>query len=261
MEIKKLKGTQLSVLILLAWLITGCVNTRLATYFNGITDGVISSNTPIPASEVQKNDLLSISISSLSPEASSFFNTAPTSNVSSENAQLNGYLVSPDGTIQLPILGSIKAAGYTTEQLKDTITKVLTDQKLLTDPVVTIRFLNFRVTVLGEVNKPSVIPVPNEKISLLEAIGLAGDLTLYAKRDNVLVIREDNAGNKILKRINLNNGELLTSPYYYLKSNDIIYVEPNKSRITSTGRGQQLVGVVLSGLSFAAIIIDRLIIK
>jgi polysaccharide export outer membrane protein len=259
MEIKKIRGTELSVLILLAWLISGCVNTRKATYFNGVTDGIISANTPIPASTVQNNDLLSISISSLSPEASSFFNTNPTSSVSNENAQLNGYLVAPDGTIQLPILGSIRAEGYTTEQLKDTITNQLTDKKLLADPVVTIRFLNFRVTVLGEVNKPSVIPVPNEKISLLQAIGLAGDLTLYARRDNVLVIREDNAGNKILKRINLNNAELLTSPYYYLKSNDIIYVEPTKSRITSTGRGQQLVAVVLSGLSFAAILADRLI--
>jgi polysaccharide export outer membrane protein len=115
--------------------------------------------------------------------------------------------------------------------------------------------MNFRVTVLGEVRNPNVIPVPNEKISLLEAIGLAGDLTIYGKRENVLVIREEN-GQKIIKRINLNSNELLTSPYYYLKSDDVVYVEPNKSRVASS-RSSEWVPVVISALSFAAIIVDR----
>jgi polysaccharide export outer membrane protein len=133
------------------------------------------------------------------------------------------------------------------------------DQKLLTDPIVSVRFLNFRVTVLGEVNDPAVIPVPNEKISLLEAIGLAGDLTIYARRDNVMVIREDENGNKEIKRIDLNSTELLSSPYYYLRSNDIVYVEPNKARVASSGRGQIWVPAVLSGLSLVAIVVDRLV--
>ena len=119
-----------------------------------------------------------------------------------------------------------------------------------------IRFLNFRITVLGEVKNPTVINVPNEKISLLEAIGLAGDLTIYAKRDNVLVIREEN-GNKIIKRIDLNSDELLSSPFYYLKSNDIVYVEPDKARVASAGRGQQWIPAVLSGLSVIVVIADR----
>jgi polysaccharide export outer membrane protein len=259
MEIRNFRATPISILVLLIFLMSGCVNTRKATYFNGINDGTLSANTPIPASMIQRNDLLSITITSLSPEASSFFNTSTTSNASNESSQLTGYLVGPDGNIQFPILGSIKAEGSTTAQLKEVIRKQLVDQKLLTDPIVTIRFLNFRVTVLGEVNKPSVISVPNEKISLLEAIGLAGDLTIYAKRENVLIIREDGSGNKIIKRINLNTGELLSSPYYYLKSNDIVYVEPNKARIASAGRGQQLIAIVLSGLSFAIILADRLI--
>jgi polysaccharide export outer membrane protein len=170
-----------------------------------------------------------------------------------------GYLVSNGGTIEFPVLGTIKAAGLTKEQLKETITKKLVDQKLLTDPIVTVRFLNFRVTVLGEVNHPGELSVPSEKISLLEAIGLAGDLTIYARRDNVLVIRENENGDKEIKRIDLNSKELLSSPYYYLRSNDIVYVEPNKARIASAGRGQIWVPAVLSGLSLVAIVVDRLV--
>ena len=133
---------------------------------------------------------------------------------------------------------------------------MLTDKKLLVDPIVSVRFQNFRVTVLGEVKNPAVIPVPSEKISLLEAIGLAGDLTVYAKRDNVLVIREEN-GEKITKRINLNSNELFTSPYYYVKSNDVIYVEPNKAKVASAGRSQTWLPIIFSALSFMTIIADR----
>jgi len=146
------------------------------------------------------------------------------------------------------------------EQLKATITKQLVDKKLLIDPIVSVRFQNFRVTVLGEVRNPSVIPVPSEKISLLEAIGLAGDLTIYAKRDNVLVIREEN-GEKTVKRMNLNSTELFTSPYYYLKSNDVVYVEPNKTKIATAGRAQVWMPVVFSALSFLTIVADRVFIK
>jgi len=242
---------------------TACVNTRKAIYFDGLNDATISSNTPIPESIIQKNDLLSISVSSLNPEASAIFNIPNVSNVATigpsiGNNVMLGYLVSSDGTIQFPILGSIKAAGLTKEQFKASINKKLIDLKLLTDPIVSVRFLNFRVTVLGEVKNPAVISVPNEKISFLEAIGLAGDLTIYAKRDNILVIREED-GNKTIKRMNLNSNELLSSPYYYLKSNDIVYVEPNKSRVASAGRGQQWVPAVLSGLSLVAIVLDRLV--
>ncbi len=252
---------------LLAFFLTSCVNTRKAIYFNGVGDGTISSDTPIPESIIQKNDLLNITVSSLNSDASAMFNSP---NISSFNSPVTpgvvnignnvmlGYLVGVDGTIQYPILGNIKAEGLTKDQLTKTITKKLLDQNLLTDPIVTIRFLNFRVTVLGEVKNPTVINVPNEKISLLEAIGLAGDLTIYAKRDDVLIIREEN-GDKVIKRINLNTNELLTSPYYYLKSNDIVYVEPNKSKVASAGRGQQWIPAVLSGLSLVAIVVDRLV--
>lgn len=251
----------LLIIVLLAWSIAGCISTKKATYFNDLNSTIITSSTPIPETIIRKNDLLNITVSSLDAKATEIFNApnlVPAMNTGS-SSEILGYLVGSDGSIQFPILGNIKAEGLTKDQLKVIIQKKLADQDLLKDPIVSVRFLNFRVTVLGEVKNPTAVTVPSEKISLLEAIGLAGDLTIYAKRDNVLVIREKENGDKEIKRINLNSAELLSSPYYYLKSNDIVYVEPNKSKVASTGRGQQWVPAVLSGLSLIAIFVDRFV--
>jgi len=232
------------------------------TYFNGIKEGPIESNTPVPESVIQKNDILSISVSSLSEDASKIFNSPGSGGaaINSNGAGGEGYLVSADGFIQFPVLGNIKAEGLTKPQLKDKIANTILEKKLLVDPIVTIRFLNFRITVLGEVRNPGVLTIPNEKISLLEAIGLAGDMTLYSKRDNVMLIREENQ-QKIVKRINLNSIEIFTSPYYYLKSNDIVYVEPNKAKVATTNRSNQWLPIFFSGLSLAALLADRIINK
>lgn len=254
MKLTFLRKSTLFVSLLVTLMYTSCTSTRQATYFNDTKDGTITTVIPVPESVIHKNDLLSISVTSLNAQATEVFNTPNTSGSVNPN-EVSGYLVAADGMIQFPILGSMKAEGLTKEQLRTAITKKLVDRQLLTDPIVTIRIMNFRVTVLGEVRNPNVIPVPNEKISLLEAIGLAGDLTIYGKRENVLVIREEN-GQKIIKRINLNSNELLTSPYYYLQSDDVVYVEPNKSRVASS-RNTDWVPVVISTLSFAAIIVDR----
>jgi polysaccharide biosynthesis/export protein len=249
------------IIVLLVWSITGCINTKKATYFNDLNSTIITSSTPIPETIIRKNDLLNITVSSLDAKATEVFNAPNLLPVTTtgRSSEILGYLVGSDGTIQFPILGNVKAEGLTKDQLKITLQKKLEDQLLLKGPIVSVRFLNFRVTVLGEVKNPTAIDVPSEKISLLEAIGLAGDLTIYAKRDNVLVIREKENGDKEIKRINLNSVELLSSPYYYLKSNDVVYVEPNKSKVASTGRGQQWVPAVLSGLSLIAIFVDRFV--
>jgi polysaccharide export outer membrane protein len=215
----------------------------------------------VPVSTIQKNDILSISVTSLNEKATAIFNDPNTTgSIGGTGLSSAGYLVSSAGTIQFPILGSLRVEGLTKDQLKESITKKLVDKQLVLDPIVTIRFLNFRVTVLGEVAHPAVINIPSEKVSLLEAVGLAGDLTIYANRENVLVIREENE-DKIIKRLNLNSDELLSSPYYYLRSNDIVYIEPNKARVSSAGRSQQWIPIVFSGLSFAAIVIDRVLRK
>jgi polysaccharide export outer membrane protein len=257
MNVTSLRGYCAFISVVISLFTTSCVNTRKATYFNDLGDGTITANTPVPENVIRKNDILSISVSSLNPEATEIFNTPNTSGTVMGGNVISGYLVSPEGTIDFPILGRIMAQGLTKDKLKESITQTLVNRKLLTDPIVSIRFLNFRVTVLGEVKNPTVLHIPNEKISLLEAIGLAGDLTIYSKRDNILVIREEN-GVKILKRLNLNSTELLSSPYYYLKSEDVVYVEPNRARIATAGRGSQWVPIVFSALSFAAILVDRI---
>lgn len=247
-----------------AWLLifimcASCTNTKKVTYFNGMKDGTISSQTPIPESLIQKGDILTITVSSLSAEASAPFNSGGGASAGSA-AGGDGYLVNSDGFIHFPLIGLVKAEGLTKNQLKDNLTKTILDKQLLVDPIVSIRFANFRVTVLGEVQKPTVVAVPNEKISLLEAIGLAGDLTLYARRDNITIIREVK-DQKIIKHINLNSDELFTSDYYYLKSNDIVYVEPNKTKVASTSRSQTWLPIFFSGLSLAALVADRIISK
>lgn len=260
---KSLPKTELTLLVILALLVAGsCTNTKKAIYFNDIQSSTIPLALVDLEPVIQKNDLLSISVSSSNPQATLVFNTpnataTQSSTATGNNIQTSGYLVNQEGYIKFPILGNLKAAGLTKKALADSITTSLIESKQLIDPIVNIRYMNFRVTVLGEVANPTVVSVPSEKITLLEALGLAGDLTLYAKRDNILVLREENE-KLIIKRLNLNSTEIFTSPYFYLKSNDIVYAEPNKAKIGRTSRTTEWLPVILSGLSVVAIVIDRL---
>lgn len=241
----------------LALMLNACVSTKDIGYFSDAKEkeyaGLSKSETAI-----QPNDILSISISSLNPEASAVFNSGNNNLSSNSNLpQLNGYLVNAEGYIQLPILGNVLTAGLTKRELKEKLTVLINEKKLLVDPIVSIRHLNFEVTVIGEVGRPAVISVPNEKISLLTALGQAGDITVYGKKENVLVIRDIN-GKKTVKRIDLHKADFLNSSYYYLKPNDIVYVEPNKNKLASVSRGRQLLPALLSGLSVVVIVLDRI---
>jgi polysaccharide biosynthesis/export protein len=255
--------TIVSLSIVAIFSIASCTTTRNIAYFSNIQDTSFRSSLGTTEAPIQSNDILSIYVSSLDAEASAIFNANNTfisksTTATGASTQSAGYLVNADGNIQLPILGNIKAAGLTKTELKKFITQTLLAKKLLIDPIVDIRYLNFEVTVLGEVAKPTVITVPSERISLVKALGLAGDLTIYGKRTNVLLIREED-GKRITRHINLNSGSFITSPYYYLQPNDVVYVEPNKAKIATAGRSQQLVPIVLSSLSVIVIVLDRVI--
>lgn len=253
-----------TVIVVVLLNLCSCTSSRKFVYFNTLKDTIYKSGIKEIQPIIQKNDLLSISVSSLNPEATLVFNMPNVQQASNSvsatlvpsSSQITGYLVNTDGTIQFPILGTLRVEGLTKKQLTDTLVKQLVSKKLLVDPIINIRFLNYRVTVMGEVAKPTVINVANERISLLEALGLAGDLTIFAKRDNILIIRDEN-GDKIVKRIDLNSNEIFNSPYYYLKTNDIIYVEPNNAKIASASNTRQILPIVLSSLSFIAIILTR----
>ena len=260
---KLLKLSYSLLLLVMFFGATSCTSTRNAVYFSGQGDTTLMTQLQSLEYPIQSNDLLSISVSSLNPDASLVFNSPNVSNINytpstGGSIQSSGYLVNPDGYIQFPVLGNIKASGLTKAQLRSEITEQLLKGKLLVDPIVNVRHLNFKVTVLGEVGEPTVVTVPNEKITLLEALGLAGDLTIYGKRNNVMVIREVD-DKKQIKRLNLNSKELLTSPFYYLMPNDIIYVEPTQAKVSGASNTRLWLPVVLSGLSFTAILIDRII--
>ncbi len=256
-----LKFTLSSIFLICA--LSSCLSTGKIAYFNDVADSarIVSSAGLVPL--IQRNDLLSISVSSLSSEATIIFNMPnvalnPGGMSNTNMPQTAGYLVGQEGTIKFPILGDILAAGMTQKQLEKNIAQQLIDRKLLYDPIVTSRFLNFRVTVLGEVLRPGVVTVPSEQISILEAIGQAGDLTIYGMRENVILIRQE-GDEKLVKRLNLSSSDLLSSPYYFLKSNDVVYVEPGKGKIASTDATLRILPVVFSGVSVIVVVLNSLL--
>jgi polysaccharide export outer membrane protein len=262
--------------------LSSCITHKQIAYFqSGIDqkDTIAVSQLYIP--KIQPGDILSIPIGSLNPLASSFFNPYSTMSLPSETSAASsginggkssssnggggtpasdalteqaapGYLVDASGTVEIPILGSIKLVGLTTSQARDTIKNRL--KGLLKEPTVSVRFLNYKVSVMGEVMRPSVYVIPNETITLPEALSLAGDMTIFGRRDNVMIIRDVN-GKKEFGRVNLNSRDLFSSPYYYLHANDVVYVEPSKGRIAQTDKTYQILPIVLSALSFLSIIL------
>lgn len=246
----------LLLVLLIVPVMFSCVNTRKAIYFDIQKDSIVPIAYQNSEPVITKNDILSITVSSLSPEASALYNEP---NRGGPNVP-GGYLVNKDGFILFPVIGSIKAEGLTKEQLRDEITKQLADRKLLLDPIVSIRQTNYKITVLGEVAKPGVVTVPAEKISILEAIGFAGDLTLFSNRSNVLVIREQN-NQREFKVLNLNSNDIFNSPYFYLKPNDVVYVQPTKTRVASASGTRQWLPTVISLMSFAAVIFSRVLYR
>ena len=182
----------------------------------------------LPQLQIQPDDLLSIRVKALDPLAAEPFNVDPlignlNMNMAGGARPLIGYLVSREGTIDFPMLGTIKVIGLTTDELKNLLLEKL--QPFLKDPVVLVRFLNFRITVLGEVLTPGTYFVSNERVTILDMLGQAGDITPYGNRANVLIIREQN-GQRLTARLNLQDRTIFESPYFYLQQNDVIYVEP-----------------------------------
>ena len=204
---------------------------------------------------VQTDDILNINVYSLDREAAAPYNLSAPTSLSSEAAEVStlGFLVDADGNIDYPGLGSISVRGLTVQEVKQVILDKV--KVYLNDPIVNVRFVNFKVTVLGEVNNPSTLSIPDEKITILEAIGLAGDLTPYGNRTNILVIREQN-GKREYGHINLRSREVFNSPYFYLKQNDAIYVEPTKQRTAAVrNQAQNVIPIVTAITSLAALIV------
>lgn len=248
--------------------LSGCISSKELVLYQKSTTGNDSTVSLAPnyIPTIKPGDVLSVQVSSLSPEATAFFNpyaaiTAMSGTTTVQNNPTTplpytpGYVVSEDGKIELPLMGFLPVAGLTNSQAAAQIRTKLLDY--LKEPTVNVRNLNFQITISGEVTRPSLFSIPNERISLPAALGLAGDITIYGRRDNILIIREEN-GKRTFNHIDLTKRDVFNSPYYYLHPNDVVYVEPGKARITNADRTYQLLPIALSALSFIAIIVTRL---
>lgn len=210
---------------------------RNITYFSNLEtqeEGVISNLTELEPIRIQKDDELEIKVTTLNPESNLLFNYGVMSGADQVNVQSMGsydlarYIVDSEGNIDFPILGKIQMAGLTREEAKKKLTELLS--KLVTDPRVELSIANFKITVLGEVNNPSTFTIEADKVTILEALGLAGDMTVYGKRENVLVIREMETGKKII-RVNMLDKAVLNSSNYQLMQNDVVYVEAVNKKV------------------------------
>jgi len=242
-----------------------CGNTRQLQYMQGQFDTVKLSQANYPEPVIQKNDLISITIYSDDPKASAYYNLPLQTTASSTGGNMIGlgatesssgssYLVDEAGSIQMPQLGRFEVAGLTKKQLDSVIVSKVKDK--LQNPYVIIRMLSYKITLLGEVSKPGQFTIPTERVSLLEAIALAGDLTPYGRRENVLIIREIN-GQRTFARLDLKSPDILGSPFFYLQPNDMVYVDVNK---TKAALNDQVVvrniAIVTSLISVLAVVVS-----
>jgi polysaccharide export outer membrane protein len=256
----------LSVLVLTILFVTGCAEQRNLVYFSDVQQNEAFQMAIVNAHEpkIQSGDILSITVSSLDPTSNAMFNTG--SMVSSTGGQPNitggstnigkeGYLVGNDGTINFPVIGKVSLAGLTLTEAHEQMRAEL--NKYVKEPIVNIRFLNFKITVIGEVNRPASFTVDNDKVNVIEALGMAGDMTAYGQRENVLIIREVE-GTRNLARLNLNSSDAFNSPYFYLQQNDVVYVEPSVIKEKQASRNPNTLPVILAIVSITTLIVSRL---
>lgn len=239
--------------IISIYIMTSCASKKDVVYFQDANnfETLIDENSFMPKFKV--DDVVSIHVSTLDNEASAPFNLLTGAKQGSIQSKQLDYLVDEDGEIDFPVIGKIKIAGLSPEEVRVLLQGKLSDY--LKNPIINIRLKNFTVTILGEVAKPGTYPVNGERITIFEALGLAGDLNIKGIRENVLVIR-DYDGTKVYNRIDLTSKKALSSPVYYLTQNDVVYVEPNKSAITSSSLDNR----ATIAISIASILITSTVI-
>ena len=237
-----------------------CFNAKQVYYMRGIKDSVYK-NIPSTPSVIERGDQLYIFVSSLNVESASIFNMPNFLSVSTvqagqtQNNPVVGYLVDESGKIVMNKIGSIQASGLTYKQLKDTLENKLSTY--LKDPIVNIRLINFRITVLGEVAHPGTFNAPNTDLNILQGLGLAGDLLITGKRKNLLLYRQTDTA-KITYRINLTDTNLINHPAFNLKSGDVIYVEPNRVKMNTSSSFLQIWPTIVSAATLLVVLLTTI---
>lgn len=251
--------------------LSGCTSYKKVPYIQD-TDAVsiMQDTFYMYDAKIMPKDLLTITVNSLDPEAAAPFNLTVQSSINvayssslTHQATLQQYLVSNDGTIDFPVLGILKVGGLTKGEAENLIREKISGY-FKESPIVNVRMTNYKISVLGEVQKPGVFTINNEKVNIFEALAMAGDLTIWGKRDNVKLIRDDADGQRKAINLDLTKSDILTSPYYYLQQNDILYVTPNKSKAKNSDIGQST-SLWFSGtsilISLANIIVTFIVLR
>ena len=218
---------------------------------------------------IMPKDILTITVSTVNPDASAPFNlvvrnplNSSGNNISYSNGALQTYLVDNNGCIDFPVVGTLQVGGLTKAMCEKLIhDKIKRYMNAEENPIVTVRMSNYKISVLGEVNRPGMFTVSNEKINIFEALAQAGDLSIYGVRDRVKLIRENAKGRKEIHTVNLNDANLVSSPYYYLQQNDIIYVEPNQVKAKNSAIGTSTtiwISVTGALVSLASLVVNIL---
>ena len=236
------KITDFLLLLLASILLSACATKRDIYYFQGANTSkslkILSTSRAIQyeSTTIQPNDIITIKIGASVEESATPYNSIGLNNKSNniQLRKLSGYLVTIDGTVKLPILGIIKVANKTTRELELSLVKLLEEGNHLLQPFVNIRLINAKVTLLGEVNKPGTYTFLEQIITIPQALGYAGDLTINGKRTDILLIRET-AGNRIMKHIDLTATDWMNDATYYVKPNDVLVVRPNAAKVKSSG--------------------------
>ncbi len=234
------------ILLFVTVLLSSCRSVKDVAYFQNSQYIDPSRSEYLYDARIMPKDVLSITVSTVNPEAAAPFNliVRPTlqntqSTITTTGGSLQTYLVDNKGCIEFPVLGTLEVGGLTKSLCEKMIhDKIMPYLNASENPVVTVRMSNYKISVLGEVNRPGMFVVGNEKINILEALAQAGDLTIYGVRNNVKLIRENEKGKKEIHTLNLNDADIISSPYYYLQQNDIVYVEPNKVKARNSSIGQ-----------------------
>ncbi|HAD78344.1 MAG TPA: sugar transporter [Flavobacteriaceae bacterium] len=220
------------LIVIVILTISSCASKKELVYFQGDQQSSTKYEEYIP--KIQSSDMLAISVSAADIKATEPFNQQSVYQVNSgmqNNPYAKVYTVDENGYINYPLIGNVKVGGLTRTEAENELKSKIS--KYIVNPGVNINFTNFRISVLGEVAKPGNFTIPSERVSILDALGMAGDLTINGVRSNIMVIREQN-GQKQTYNVDLTSKEILNSPVYYLAQNDVIYVEPNSAKISSS---------------------------
>lgn len=241
--------------IAMGLLLNSCGSIKHVAYFQNADSVELSASRGLYDAKIMPKDILIITVITTDPKTSIPFNLSVQQTLNASgvlyagSSTLQTYLVDNKGEIVFPIIGKLHVEGLTVRECENAIrTQIMPYLAKTENPVVTVKMSSFKVSVLGEVNHPGTFSVSTGKISVMEALAQAGDMTIYGKRDNVMLIREDAYGQKSTHRLNLNDANIINSPYYYLQQNDMIYVEPNKVKARNSTIGTSTT-LWLSGIS------------